>query len=78
MMLRGVPLPSGGGAFGPPDRGFQEILELSMDSPPLGGRWLRHRAEKHCRRSQVLADPTGSGWRPYLDIVGDAVLDTLG
>jgi hypothetical protein len=38
MMFRGVPLPSGGGAFGPSDRGaFQEILELSLDSPPLGG-----------------------------------------
>jgi hypothetical protein len=38
MMLRGVPLPSGGGALGPPGRdAFQEILELSLDSPPLGG-----------------------------------------
>jgi hypothetical protein len=37
-MFRGVPLPSGGGALGPSDRGaFQEILELSLDSPPLGG-----------------------------------------
>jgi hypothetical protein len=38
VMFRGVPLPSGGGAFGSSDRGaFQEILELSLDSPPLGG-----------------------------------------
>jgi hypothetical protein len=38
MRFRGVPLPSGGGALGPLDRGaFQEILELSLDSPPLGG-----------------------------------------
>jgi hypothetical protein len=38
MMFRGVPLPSGGGAFDPSVRGaFQEILELSLDSPPLGG-----------------------------------------
>jgi hypothetical protein len=37
-MFRGVPLPSGGGAFGPPDRSvLQEILELSLDTPPLGG-----------------------------------------
>jgi hypothetical protein len=37
-MFRGVPLPSGGGAFGPSDRGvLQEILELSLDTPPLGG-----------------------------------------
>jgi hypothetical protein len=37
-MFRGVPLPSGGGAFGPLDRGvLQEILELSLDTPPLGG-----------------------------------------
>jgi hypothetical protein len=34
MMFRGVPLPSGGRALGPSDRGaFQEILELSLDSP---------------------------------------------
>ena len=37
-MFRGVPLPSGGKAFGPSDRGvLQEILELSLDTPPLGG-----------------------------------------
>jgi hypothetical protein len=45
-MLRGVPLPSGGRALGPSDRGvFQEILELSMDTPPLGGGRFRHRLE---------------------------------
>jgi hypothetical protein len=45
-MLRGVPLPLGGGALGPSDRGvFQEILELSLDTPPLGGGWFRHRSE---------------------------------
>jgi hypothetical protein len=45
-MLRGVPLPSGGRAFGPSDRGiFQEIPELSLDTPPLGGGWFRHRSE---------------------------------
>jgi hypothetical protein len=45
-MLRGVPLPSGGRAFGPSDRGIlQEILELSLDTPPFGGRWFRHRVE---------------------------------
>jgi hypothetical protein len=38
MMLRGVSLPSGGRAFGPSHRGIlQEILELSLDTPPLGG-----------------------------------------
>jgi hypothetical protein len=37
-MFRGVPLPSGGGAFGPSDHGvLQEILELSLDLPSLGG-----------------------------------------
>jgi hypothetical protein len=37
-MFRGAPLPSGGRAFGPSDRDvLQEILELSLDSPPLGG-----------------------------------------
>jgi hypothetical protein len=45
-MLRGVPLPSGGRAFGSSDRGIlQEILELSLDTPPFGGRWFRHHAE---------------------------------
>jgi hypothetical protein len=46
VMLRGVPLPSGGRALGPSDRGIlQEILEFSLDTPPLGGGWLRHRSE---------------------------------
>jgi hypothetical protein len=45
-MLRGVPLPSGGRAFGPSDRGIlQEIFELSLDTSPFVGRWFRHRAE---------------------------------
>jgi hypothetical protein len=45
-MLRGVPLPSEGGAFGPSDRDIlQEILEFSLDTPPLGGGWSRHRSE---------------------------------
>jgi hypothetical protein len=36
-MLRGVPLPSGGRAVGPSDRGIlQEIFELSVDTPPFG------------------------------------------
>jgi hypothetical protein len=78
-MFRGVPLPSRGRAFGPSDRGIlQEILELSLDTPPLGGRWLRHRTEKYCRCSQVLADPTRGQWRPCPGIVGDAVLEALG
>ena len=38
MRFRGVPLPSGGGAFGPSDCCvLQEILELSLDTPALGG-----------------------------------------
>jgi hypothetical protein len=45
-MLRGAPLPSGGIAFGPSDRGIlQEILEFSLDTPPLSGGWLRHSSE---------------------------------
>ena len=39
--------------------------------------WLWHRAEKHCRCSQVLADPTGSGGQPCPGIIGDAVPDVL-
>jgi hypothetical protein len=45
-MLRGAPLPSGGRALGPSYRDIlQEILEFSLDTPPLGGGWLRHRSE---------------------------------
>jgi hypothetical protein len=45
-MLRGVSLPSGGRAFGPSDCGIlQEILELSLDTPSLGGGWFWHRSE---------------------------------
>jgi hypothetical protein len=37
-MFRGVPLPSGGRAFGLSDHNvLQEILELSLDTSPLGG-----------------------------------------
>jgi hypothetical protein len=46
VMLWGVPLPSGGRALGPSDRGIlQEILEFSLDTPLFGGGWLRHRSE---------------------------------
>jgi hypothetical protein len=45
-MLWGAPLPSGGRAFGPSDRGIlQEIFEFSLDMPCLGGGWLRHCSE---------------------------------
>jgi hypothetical protein len=45
-MLRGVSLPSGGRALGPSDHDIlQEILEFSLDTPPLSGGWLRHRSE---------------------------------
>jgi hypothetical protein len=45
-MLRGAPLPSGGRALGSSDRDIlQEILEFSLDTPPLGGGWLQHRSE---------------------------------
>jgi hypothetical protein len=47
-MLRGATLPSGGRALGSPDCGiFQEILEFALDTPPLGGGWLRHCSEQH-------------------------------
>jgi hypothetical protein len=78
-MLRGAPLPSGGRALGPSDRGIlQEILEFSLDTPPLGGRWLRHRSEQHCRCSQILADPTGGRGQPCPGIVSDTALDVPG
>jgi hypothetical protein len=46
VMLCGVPLPSGVRAFGPSDHDIlQEVLEFSLDTPPLGGGWLRPRSE---------------------------------
>ena len=79
MRFRGVRLPSGGSALGPSDRGvFQEIFKLSLDSPTLGGGWLRHRAEEHRRCGQVLTDPAGCRWWPDPDDIGDAALETLG
>jgi hypothetical protein len=36
-------LPSGGRALGSSNCStFQEILEFTLDTPPLGGGWLRH------------------------------------
>jgi hypothetical protein len=41
-MLRGAPFPLGGRALGPSDRSvLQEILEFSLDTPPLGGGCLQ-------------------------------------
>jgi hypothetical protein len=72
-------LPSGGRALGPSDRGIlQEILEFSLDTPPLGGGWLWHRSEQYCRCSQILADPTGGRGQPCPGIVSDTVLDVPG
>jgi hypothetical protein len=78
-MLRGAPLPSRGRALGPSDRGIlQEILEFSLDTPPLGGGRLRHRSEQHWRCSQILADPAGGRGQPCPGIVSDTALDVLG
>jgi hypothetical protein len=42
-MLRGAPSPSGGRALGLSDGGiFQEILEFTLDTSPLGGGWFQH------------------------------------
>jgi hypothetical protein len=47
-MLRWAPLPSGGRALGLSDCDiFQEIIEFALDTPPLGGGWLRHRSKQH-------------------------------
>jgi hypothetical protein len=78
-MLRGAPLPSGGRAFGPSDRGIlQEILEFSLDMPPLGGGWLRHCPEQYRRCSQILADPARGRGQPCPGIVSDTALDVPG
>jgi hypothetical protein len=42
-MLQGAPLPSGGRVLSSSNCGiFQEILEFALDTPPLGGGWLRN------------------------------------
>jgi hypothetical protein len=42
-MLQGAPSPSGGRTLGSSDCGiFQEILEFTLDTSPLGGGWFRH------------------------------------
>jgi hypothetical protein len=78
-ILRGEPLPSGGRALSPSDRGvLQEILEFSLDTPPLSGGRLQHRSEQYCRRSQILADPTGGRGQPCPGIVSDLALHVPG
>jgi hypothetical protein len=43
VMLRGVSSPPGGGALGSSNCGaLQKILEFALDTPSLGGGWLRH------------------------------------
>jgi hypothetical protein len=43
VTLRGVSSPPGGRALGSSNCGaFQEILEFALDTPYLGGGWLRH------------------------------------
>jgi hypothetical protein len=75
-MLWGEPLPSGGRALGPSDRGIiQKVLEFSLDTPPLGGGWLRHCSEHYRRGSQILADPAGGRGQPCPGIVSDTALD---
>jgi hypothetical protein len=78
-MLRGVPLPLGGRAFVPSDRDIlQEILEFSLDTPPLGGGWLRYCSEQYHRYSQIMADPAGGRGQPCPGIVSDTALDVPG
>jgi hypothetical protein len=43
VMRRGFGSPPGGRALGSLNCGaFQEILEFALDTPSLGGGWLRH------------------------------------
>jgi hypothetical protein len=57
---------------------LQEILEFTLDTPPLGGGWLRHRSEQHRCRNQVLAG-LADGWGQRCPgIVNDTALDLLG
>jgi hypothetical protein len=54
-VFRGRLSKSGGGTLGLLECStFQENFDLTMDSAPLGGRWLRHCLEQDYRRSEVL------------------------
>jgi hypothetical protein len=78
-MLRGVPFPSGGRALSPLDRGIlQEILEFSLDTPPLGGGWLQHCSEQYCCCSQILANLARNRGQSCPGIVNDTALVILG
>jgi hypothetical protein len=78
-VLRGAPLPSRSRDLGTSDRDIlQDILEFSLDTPPLGGGRLRHRSEQHCRCSEILANPAGGRGQPCPGIVSDTTLDILG
>jgi hypothetical protein len=78
-MLQGALSPSGGRAFGLPNHDIlQEILEFSLDSPPLGSGWLRHRSKKQRCCSQVLASPAEGRGQRCLGIVNDTALDIPG
>jgi hypothetical protein len=78
-MLQGAPSPSGGRAFGLSDRGMlQEILEFALDTPPLGGGWLRRRSEQHRCCSQVLAGLIDGRGQRCPGIVNDTTLNVLG
>ena len=72
-------MPSGGRAFGSSDRGIlQEILEFSLDTPPLSGGWLRHCSKQYCCCGQILADPARGQGQPCPGIVNDTALDVPG
>jgi hypothetical protein len=61
-MLRGAPLPSRGRALGPSDRGvLQEILEFSLDTPPLGGGRLLHRSSSIAAAARFWPTPLEAG-----------------
>jgi hypothetical protein len=78
-MLRGASLPSGGRALSSSDCDiFQEILELALDTPPLGSGWLRHHSKQHRCCSKILADPTGGREQPCPSTVNDTALDVSG
>jgi hypothetical protein len=79
VMHRVAPSPSGGRALGSSGCGiFQEVLEFALDTPPLGGRWLRHRSKQHRRCSQVLAGPVEGRGQHCPGIANNTALDVPG
>jgi hypothetical protein len=78
-MLWGAPLPSGGRAFGPSDRGIiQKILEFSLDTPPSVVHGSGIARSSIVAAARFWPTPLEAGGQPCSGIVNDTALDVPG